>query len=161
MKIDNYKLSIAIIVSVLSISYYKSDYNYKPQYEILDESDIAYGKYSDGLVYIGDKDYIDSLSDISYNDVVIYDNEKSMKIFSSYKIEDKNQRNDIINILKDYEIKNNTKNSRSIESMRMEWFVHNLLYKLNYKTERTRDVDFENKEEETYNKKVLSRFLKI
>lgn len=161
MKIDKYKLSLATILSIISISYYNYDYEYHPNYEILDESDMAYGKYSNGYVYIGDSDYLDSLRDLNGSDIMIYENEKSMKIFSSYRIKDKEYRNEILSILKNYEDTHNKNCDRTIESMRMEWFIHNLLYNLNFKTERTRDVDFENREEELYGNKVLSKILKI
>ena len=49
---------------------------------------------------------------------------------------------------------------RSIESMRVEWTVHNLLYDIGYERARTRDVDLDNLEEEKYNNKILRRIIK-
>jgi len=156
-----YKLTLAVILSTISISYFNYDHEYTPEYEILDESNIAYGKYSNGLVYIGDDKFLYELKDVKPGDILIDENEKSMRILASYRIKDKDLRNEIINILKEYEVNNNTKHERSIESMRMEWYVHNLLYNFNIKKERTEDVDFENNEENIYNSKVLSKLLKI
>lgn len=161
MNFSKYKLTLVIIITSLSLTYYNADYEYNCDYEILDDSSNAYGKYSKGLVYIGNEDFFKNIEQINSGDILIDENDKSMKIISSYRILNKNDRNDIINILKNYEQKNNTKYNRSLESMRMEWFVHNLLYYCNIKRERTKDVDFENSEENIYNIKVLSKILKI
>ena len=161
MKIDRYKLSLAAILSAFSVAYYNYDHEYVPYYKIYDEPGKAYGEYSNGYVYIGDTEYLTSLENINGGDILILDNPKAMTIFSSYRVTNKDERDEILTILKDYEIRNKTLNHRSLESMRMEWFVHNLLYYCNYKTERTRDVDFENNEEKTYNNKMLSKILKI
>ena len=155
------RLAISLIIASLSLTYYKYDYEYNPDYEILDDSELAYGRYSNGLVYIGDSSYLCDLSYINSNDIIINDNNEEITIYSSYKITDKEQRNEIINILKNYEVKNSTYNNRSIESMRMEWFIHNLLYNCHIKRERTKNVDFENNEEKYYNKKILSKIFKI
>ena len=161
MNISNYKLALAAFLSSISISLYNNEYVYEPEYVILDETDGAYGKYSDGLVYIGNKSYINEINEFNDGDILINENGKYVRILSSYKVIDKDKRNEILCILKDYEINHNSKNIRSIESMRMEWFIHNLLYEYDFQIERTRDVDFENWEEYLYKNKILSRILKI
>ena len=66
-------------------------YNYKlsNSYEIVMEDD-CFARYSNGRVYIGSKEYIESLIDIDENDILIIDNrdrnDPNMKILSSYKI---------------------------------------------------------------------------
>ena len=157
----HYKITLIIILSSLSFAYYKDDYEYIPNYEILDEDNVAYGRYCDGLVYIGDEEFLNDLDDLNNGDILINENEESMRVLSSYEIEDKDKRNDILCILKDYEENNKSIHNRSLESMRLEWYIHNLLYDLHIKRSRTKDVDFENNEENIYNSKVLKKVLNI
>ena len=83
-----------------------------------------------------------------------------MKILSSYKINDSNIRNEILEIIAEYEKTYPSSWNRSINSMRVEWFVHNFLYYLNYEKNRTRDVDFNNSEQEIYSKKLIKKLIK-
>jgi len=39
-----------------------------------------------------------------------------------------------------------------------EWYAHNFLSAFNYQTNRTNDVDFNNKDEEKFKIKILSIF---
>ena len=85
-----------------------------------------------------------------------------MQIYSSYKISDTNVRNEILNILMEYEKKHPSKWERSLNSMKVEWFVHNLLHLFNYRLDHTTDVDFNNADEEIYNvKNNVKRLIKI
>ena len=142
---------------------YSHDHEYNTNYEILDST--AYARYDDGYIYIGDEDYIDSLTDICENDILVIDQRNStdpnFKIIDSYRITDKDIRNDIISVICDYNMEYPCDYYRSVESMRLEWFMHNVSYNLNYEVDRTRDVDFEISEENTYNNKVLSKLFKL
>ena len=153
----NTKLTLTIIATIIAINYYKNDYQYTPRYQILNEDTLAYGQYSNGSIYIGDTTFIKSLSNINENDILVETKEDSMKIYSSYKIHDKNQKNEILNVLYDYKLNNLNTFNRSIESMRIEWFTHNILYYCNYQPTRTKDVDFDNDEENIYNHKIISK----
>ena len=166
MKYFNKKVKYVLVTTatIFTVAYFNNDYNYNPTYEILDESDDAYAIYPKGKVYIGDKKYIESLRDVKDTDILVEDQRKTrenMKIVSSYKIKDKDLRNDIICILVEYEKDNPTDWDRTIESMRVEWFVHNFLYDINYEIDRTKDVDFQNDEEKTYNKKILRKLFSL
>ena len=155
MNINKYKLSVFILASLISLGYYKKNNKYIPNYEICDENLKAYGSYNNGYIYIGNKDYLDELNNLNDDDILIEINDKSMKIYSSYRITDKNIRNEILNVLYDYELNSPDGWNRSIESMEVEWFVHNVLYYCNIKRSSTKDVDFENREENIYNKKLI------
>ena len=45
--------------------------------------------------------------------------------------------------------------------MRLEWLMHNLGYRFNYKKDHTTDIDLDNDDEEKFNKKILNWLLKI
>ena len=142
-----------------NISY---DHKVENKYEIVMQEE-HFANYSNGRVFIGSKEYIDNLTDISANDVLIVDGRNSddpyMKILSSYKINDSNIRNEILEIINEYEKMHPSSWNRSINSMRVEWFVHNFLYYLNYEKNRTMDVDF-NSEQEIYSKKLIKKLIK-
>ena len=146
------KYALVIGASCLFVSFSTNkEYEYHPDYEILTDSD-AYAKYPDGNVYIGDLDYINSI-ECNPNDILVLDerSEKSnIKVIDSYKIKDRDYRNDIINIILEYENEYPSNWDRSAETMRDEWFVHNMLYGLGIRRSSTTDVDFENNEEKVY-----------
>lgn len=142
---------------------YKHKYN--PNYCILEENADAYASYSNGLVYIGDENYINSLKNVNPNDVLIIDernlSDPNMLICNSYVIDNKDLRNEILEIICSYEKDHPSNWDRTIESMRFEWFCHNVSHFFNYRTDRTSEVDLNNKDEDKYNQKVLSRIFKI
>lgn len=153
MKNKNLKkfLLLYSITLLASIYYYN---NYIETSE--NKNKKTYSNYSKGNVYIGSKDYLDNLEDISEYDILVEDerdgSNPSMKIRNSYLITDKNTRIEILNILKQYE-KNHPSNwNRSIDTMNLEWEAHNSLYYLNYKRDHTTDVDLDNEDEEKYAK---------
>ena len=162
LKVKN--LVIASTISLLSICWFSYEHKYHPKFEIINDESQAYGKYRNGLVYIGDQEYLDSLSNINDNDVLVLDervNDFDIKIYDSYLIKDKEERNDILNIISIYENSDPSIWDRSIESMRLEWFVHNFFYTFNYEVDRTKDVDFHNDEEDTYKSYILKQLLKL
>ena len=153
-------LSISVIASLYA--FYSHDYEYKETYEVID--DEAFTRYDDGLIYIGDESYIESINP-SEGDVLVVDERDSVdsnfKIIDSYKITDKDTRNDIIEAILEYNRMYPMVYERSVESMRLEWLAHNILYNLNYEVDRTRDVDFEVSEENTYNNKSLIKLFRL
>ena len=84
-----------------------------------------------------------------------------MVIYNSCDIVDKDIRNDILEVLCEYEERYPTDWDRSIESMRLEWLCHNMAYCFNYRTDDSCEVDLNNSDEEKYDKKVLSRILRL
>ena len=162
----NKKKKLALIGALAIILTYQSiDYEYHPTYEILDEQDNAFATYSNGRIFIGNMEFLQSLKDVNNNDILILDDRKdedpSIKIFNSASIKDKNTRNEVLEILCRYEECFPSDWNRSIESMRVEWFMHNLSYFFNYQRNRTTDVDLNNNDENNYNNIILRKILKL
>ena len=158
MEKANRKIKYLLLVgaSILCVSTTKEPYKYHPNYEILDNYK-AYAKYSNGYVYIGDEEYLKGIK-FKPGDVLVLDEreeKKNIKIINSYLITDKETQNDILNIILAYENEYPSSWERSIETMREEWKVHNVLYGLNIRKSSTTDVDFENNEEKVY--KLLAK----
>jgi len=152
---------------VLLTTYYNIDYVYHPSIEIMDENACGpFGCYSYGNVYIGSRSYLRSLTNLTENDILVEDqrfdsDDPNMKIYSSYLIDDKDIRNEILEILCRYEECYPSPWDRSIESMRLEWLMHNVSYFFNHEQNRTGDVDLNNNEGEYYDNPVLRKILKI
>ena len=149
------------------ISFYHEDYEYHADYEIISEEDdsLAYAKYRDGLIYIGDREFL-SCIDCQKGDILIEDQRYSlldpnMKIYSSYEIVDKESRNDIIEVIQEYEKKYPSTWNRTKDSMRLEWFLHNIFYDFGYQRNRTTNVDLDNEDEEVYSHKILQKIFKL
>ena len=161
------KKLLAISASLILITTYGSiDYQYHPNYEIVNEQPCGpFGCYSCGYIYIGNKAYLNSLTNIGENDILVEDQrfteDPNMKIYSSYRIDDKDLRNEILEVLCRYEECYPSPWDRTIETMRLEWTMHNLSYFFGNQTNRTRDVDLDNNEEEYYDKPVLRKILKL
>jgi len=164
MKKRTKRIITSITAALLLFVYYNYDYKYVPNYEIIcNKKNHCYATYSKGNVYIVKNR--DSIRDIKEDDIIILDQrngkDPNFKIISSYLITNKNIRNEIIEILCSYEEDYPTKWDRTKESMRLEWFVHNLLYTLNYERNRTTDLDLNNQDEELYRKEFYNKVLKI
>ena len=164
-KIKNRKklLLIYLSVSLLAMGSYNAKTNETYNYEILDEEE-AFASYSKGLIYIGDKEYLDNLENINEYDILVEDNRDSEKdpdmiIHSSYKIYSHKLRTEILNVLCLYEEKYPSNWNRSLSSMELEWFIHNTCYLFDFKRERTTDVNLNNKDEKKYDNKVLNKIL--
>ena len=125
-------------------------------YVIVDSLDCDYyATYSLGKVYIGNKAYIESVSDKStINDILIIDSRNSqdpdMQVVSSFEVNDPIIQSEIISIMLNYERNNPSRWERTSRSMKVEWFVHNFLHTVNYKISHTSDVDFNNRDEKRY-----------
>ena len=144
-------------------------YNKNKKIEVYDINDdktySVHCNYSKGKVYI-----CDSMNDANKvyevcdkNDVVVVDqtefDDPNMKIVSSYKITDKEDMIQILNIIKDY-CKNKGSNwNRSINSMQNEWLVHNICSSMLIKRSSTDDVDLNNSDENLYNSKIVGKML--
>ena len=168
MKNNKLKKGLAYVgILILIISGYNYEHKYNPKYEILEENYDAFARYSKGKIYIGTKSYlIGCIDKIEDGDIIILDqrnsqNDPNMKIISSYKITDKDIRNEILEVLCKYEEKYPSKWNRTIESMRLEWFMHNISYKLNLEQDRTGDVDLDNNDEEYYDNEIIRRIFKL
>lgn len=151
-----------LALSIMLYAAYEHFSGYEEGYEILAEDEGAYGKYDDGLIYIGDREYIKELiNNVAEGDVLVIDkrltNDPDMQIIDSYRITDEDDIKDILNCLLEYENNNPTTWNRTLSSMVTEWKVHNFLYSVNYKRYRTDDVDLNNEDENLYNSIILKK----
>lgn len=162
------RLFIASLLTASFLTYYNYDYPYKPTYTITTD-DEAFASYSNGKVYIGDANYIKSIKNkVNEDDILVimgYEDKDShhdpnASIISSHRITDHKIRYEILCILKEYDNLYHLPWERTIESMRVEWTVHNLLYDLGIEESRTKDVDLDNSEEYIYDNKILKRLIK-
>ena len=152
---------------LLLFVYYNYDYKYVPEYEIVGflNNSKPFATYRYGNIYIvKNEKNVPSELDNPY-DVYIIDQRKgddpNIIIISSYEITDKDARNDILEVLLEYEKMYPSEWNRTIESLRIEWFVHNFLHFFNYKPDHTTDVDLNNGDEEKFSNKIYGKILKI
>jgi hypothetical protein len=115
--------------------------------------------YSSGIIYIGATDEclmeVENKKDM---DFLVLDyrhkDNSDMKMYDSYKLKNSKEQGEVIDILLEYENKRPSNWKRTKNSMLNEWDAHNLLYSLNYQRNRTKDVDFDNNDEDLYTKKL-------
>ncbi len=160
------KKKVLLLAALLALTVHHGiDYVYTPQYEIINSSEDGFARYSCGRIFIGNEDYINSISNRFDTDIFVLDqrncSDPNFKIYSSYLITDKNVRNEILEILCEYELLYPSKWDRTIESMRVEWLAHNVSYFFNYEPKRTIDVDLNNNDEELYDNILLRKILKL
>ena len=167
MKKRSKVLITSLSLITLFFVYYNIDYKYEPNYKIVGSinSIKPYAIYSKGNVYIvKNKKLIDSINLLEDDIVIIderFDDNPSMKVISSASITDRNVRNEIIDIMQEYNIEYPSEWNRTTKSLRLEWYIHNLLFDFNYKLDHTTDVDLDNKDEEKYNMPFVNKILKI
>ena len=91
---------------------------------------------------------------IEENDFIVMDysffNNPCFQVRNSYKAENDEQIDSILDILIEYDNTRNTPWERTKESMDREWFIHNLSYEAEFETERAMHVDFDNNDEDKY-----------
>ena len=127
------------------------------------ESD-AYSEYSKGNIYIGNREFLNNLSNVEEDDILILDKrsgkDPDMKIYNSYLIMDSEIIDEVLDVILRYESENPSDWNRTKKTMKKEWYIHNILYYLNFNRERTKDVDLNNNDEEFYaNEDYLSLIL--
>ena len=160
------KALVGLGIFIVLASYYNVDHNYNRTYEIIEDDDCkAYAMYCDGYIYIGDRDFLESI-DCSSGDILVEDKryfkkDPDMVVYKSCNITDKDIRNDVIEVLQIYENDHPSDWDRTTKSMRLEWYMHNLSYDFQFRKDRTEDVDLDNDDEEKYDNKVLSKILKL
>ena len=119
----------------------------------------GYIKYTDGTIYIGDEDYLDSITELGPYDFKVLDDRSSkdpdLKVYDSYKIINPVSIAEVVDALLSYEDQYPSDWNRSKHSLINEWISHNIMYYFGYKTHRTTDVDLNNDDEEVYKIKVL------
>ena len=167
-----YKIRTLIFIYVsLGIAIHLFDnHNYKDDdYIIYQSNEEPFGAYKKGNIYIGDHEYIEKIKNkIKPGDILIEQGynlsnkfiDPNYKIYSSYRITDKDDRNAILNVLNIYNTSISFEFDRTIESMRVEWSIHNFLYKIGIEQNRTKDVDLNNDDEKIYSNPILKKVFK-
>ena len=133
---------------------------YHANYQLLPNED-AFAECSCGKIYIGDIHFLESIP-LGDNMILVEDERHSkkdpnMKIYYSCGICTPKDRNDVIEVLQEYERQDPSDWDRTTESMRLEWLMHNLSYRFDYQPGRTESVDLNNKDEGKYDNKILQR----
>lgn len=156
-------LLVACMITLLSTCRYSKKDKYDLDYEILPQQEDAFASYSNGLIYIGNDDFIDNLHDIKENDILVIDGRDcknpSFKVLDSYKITSKKEREEIICAICTYDEMYPLNWNRTYETMEFEWSLHNTAYNLNYKRSKTKDVDFDNNDGKFYENSVIKYIL--
>lgn len=163
MKKINKGVKTLLILSsyILLFDLTKKDATYIPDYEIVDDNYI-YGKYAYGNIYIVNNDDFNKINP-TLTDIIVIDERcerDNMKIISSYVVRDSQIQQDILNVMLEYEKQYPTPWERSLDSMKLEWYMHNIAYALHWQTKRAKDADFETREEKRYNDPVLKYIFK-
>lgn len=170
MKHKNLKVKKACLLltaSIALVGYMKYEHKYTPTYVITNNEDY-FATYSNGKIYIGTEVYINSIKDkVDKDDILVIDqryskSDPNFQIISSYRINNKDIRNEILEVLMTYEELYPSEWNRTIESMRLEWFVHNASHMFNYKLDHSDDVDLDNDDQLKYeNVNILNKLLKL
>lgn len=135
-----------------------------PIYDVPSYLSKPYATYSMGNIYIGNKEYLQGLSNLSKYDILIEDQRTNknpnMRIYDSYTVYDPNVRREILEVICNYEKEDPSEWERSIPSMESEWYFHNVSYFLSIQKERTKDVDLDNDAEYKYNNSIMKKITK-
>ena len=83
-----------------------------------------------------------------------------MEIYNSYEFRNRDEMMDILEVLQEYERRYPTNWYRTNPSMMNEWRIHNILYDISFERSHTREVDFDNLDEEIYDSKLLTKIFK-
>lgn len=158
---------LVLLALLTSLTFFATrEREYEPDYEIVAEEsdDNPVARYSKGNIYIGTQDYIDYIKPyVNEGDILIIDfsatDDPNFKILDSYLIEDRDLMTEILEVIIAYSDLHPSDWNRSLESMRNEYIIHNILYNFNYEIDRTSSVDLNNADEEKYDSKLLSRIL--
>lgn len=164
MKYKNIIILGLILMTLLNNHYHDEDSN-SFDYEIVSNADF-FATYSKGKIYIGDMETMLSLENVQDEDIIVIDNRSdlenpSFKILNSAFITDNKTKNEVLEVISEYEELYPSNWNRSVESMRIEWFVHNLSYYFNFKQNKTKDVDLDNKDGKIYENKIIKKILKL
>ena len=113
----------------------------------------TFATYKDKEIIIGSKHFIESLNQNDNNIYIIderFSSDPDLSICESHKIYHLTQMKDILDILMEYEQRYPSKWDRTYKSMLNEWIIHNICYYLKHEIERTKQVDFDNSDEQLY-----------
>lgn len=113
-----------------------------------------YAKYNNQDIYIVGKDYAKDNVDENTKGIYIIDDrlddDPDLSICNSYKYKNIEDIDTILNLLLEYEKNDPSDWYRSFRSMKDEWLMHNFCYYMHIQKDRTKQVDFNNGDEEIY-----------
>ena len=137
---------------------YTEKINYNKEFII--DTNPLYGTYSNGnIIIISDEKYIIEKN----NDLYIIDNrntsDPNIKIYNSYKVTSLDEMKEILQMLINYENNYPSNWNRTLESMKNEWYIHNLFYKMHINEESARTVDLNNDDQNFYQSKILTKVI--
>lgn len=139
----------------------KETINYNKDYN--SESPIPYAYCNGKVVYITNREQILELLKEDKTGIYIIDERSiynpDMAVYNSYKILNKEEKNNIIEIIQNYEKEYPSNWNRTSASMKNEWDIHNICYFLNIDRESTREVDFDNNDEIRYDSELITKIL--
>ncbi len=157
MKKSNKRILAFSLAFVLATSITSDkNYTYKDRTYIVEEIDNPHyiGTCYAGNVYFGSKKEIEKLYDSGVEGIFVVDERDSkdpnVKIIDSYNITDKKIMNDILMLIRQYDLEHPSKWSRTVNSMINEWWMHNFCYERDYYICNSKDVDLNNKDEEVF-----------
>lgn len=173
-KIKNLRVrTTAFILSGISFCLMFSslpDREYHPTYTINEEYDKSdtknpFATTSHGDVYIGKLREMKRLENkVDSNSILIVDQrgakDPNMKIKSSHEITDKDEMEEILEVVQIYNETYPSDWDRSTEAMMNEWEVHNICSDLSIFPSHTDEVDFNNGDELLYSPKILTKILR-
>ncbi|MGN1337737.1 MAG: hypothetical protein ACI4WW_04600 [Candidatus Coprovivens sp.] len=158
-----------LIIGSVGLSLFgHKDREYNPIYTINQEYNddmVPFGSYRYGDVYIIKEDELNKVKKIvTVNDIIVVDaryrNNPDMIVINSSYIWDKDVIDDVLHILLEYENMFPSQWDRNIESLRNEWIMHNIAYKLGINTSDTLSADLDNEENMYFDHKVLTKLLR-
>ncbi len=165
-KFKKFMITLGAVV-IAGVFYQETQPHYENcSYEILEEEDGAFAKCSCGTIYIGSRDF---LKQIPKEEGVILvedqrrseDRDPNMKIYDSCFFDSAEDRNEVLEVLLEYEKRDPSSWDRSLESMQLEWLIHNLSYQVRYEEKRSADVDLNNEDEKYYDSFLLQKLFRV
>ena len=128
------------------------------------ESTTPYAYCNGKLVYIANREQILELLKDDNTGIFIIDDRSisnsDMAVYNSYKIVNKKEMTDIIDIILHYESEHPSNWNRTATSMKNEWDIHNICYYCNIDRNSTREVDFDKSDETRYDSDLITKILR-
>ena len=152
-KFKKFMITLGAVV-IAGVFYQETQPHYENcSYEILEEEDGAFAKCSCGTIYIG----VILVEDQRRSE----DRDPNMKIYDSCFFDSAEDRNEVLEVLLEYEKRDPSSWDRSLESMQLEWLIHNLSYQVRYEEKRSADVDLNNEDEKYYDSFLLQKLFRV
>lgn len=174
MKIKNLKIktsaillsgvSLVLVLSSLPNREYNPNYSINEEYNLSDIN-IPFATSSRGDIYIGSEEEIETIvSEVDHSSILIVDersaHDPNIRIQSSCQITNKDEMEEILEVVQTYNDLYPSSWDRSVEAMMNEWEIHNICSNLSLFSSHTDEVDLNNDDELLYSSKVLTKILR-